>query len=586
MASSVVPRPATTTLSPARTTTTSSTPKPRHFPTIRKHNRCPKISCKSTDNDQESAAPGKFDRRNVLIGLGGLYGATTLAASPFSFAAPISAPDVTKCGPADLPPGAAPTNCCPPPTAKIIDFKFPPPSTTMRVRPAAHLADEAYIAKFNKAVELMRALPEDDPRSFKQQASVHCAYCDGAYDQVGFPNLELQVHNSWLFFPFHRYYLYFFERILGKLIDDPTFAMPFWNWDSPGGMRIPAMYANPNSPLYDSLRDLKHQPPTVLDLNYSGTDPTISADQQTRQNLTVMYRQMVSNSRTPRLFFGSPYRRGDDPNPGSGAIENIPHGPVHVWTGDRNQPNFEDMGNFYSAGRDPIFYAHHSNIDRMWSIWKTLGGRRQDITDRDFLDASFVFYDENAQMVRVKVRDCLDQTKLGYVYQDVEIPWLDSRPTPRVSSVLRKLKKLGKANAADTHSPKDVFPAKLDKVLKVMVKRPKKKRSKKEKDELEEILVIQGIELERDVYAKFDVYINDEDDEITTPENTEFAGSFVNVPHKHKHGKKIKTQLRLSITEIMEDLDAEDDDHVLVTLVPTNAGDAVTVHGIKIVLDD
>ncbi|KAK4439917.1 Polyphenol oxidase, chloroplastic [Sesamum alatum] len=586
MASSIVPRPATT-LSPAPTaTTTSSTPKPRHFPTIRKHNRCPKISCKSTDNDQESASPGKFDRRNVLIGLGGLYGATSLAASPFAFAAPISAPDVTKCGPADLPPGAAPTNCCPPPTARIIDFKFPPPSTTMRVRPAAHLADEAYIAKFNKAVELMKALPEDDPRSFKQQASVHCAYCDGAYDQVGFPNLELQVHNSWLFFPFHRYYLYFFERILGKLIDDPTFAMPFWNWDSPGGMRLPAMYANPNSALYDSLRDQAHQPPMVLDLNYSGTDPDISADQQTRRNLTVMYRQMVSNSRTPRLFFGSPYRRGDDPNPGGGSIENIPHGPVHVWTGDRNQPNFENMGNFYSAGRDPIFFAHHSNIDRLWSIWKTLGGRRQDITDRDFLEASFVFYDENAQMVRVKVRDCLDQTKLGYVYQDVEIPWLDSRPTPRVSSVLRKLKKLGRANAADTHSPKDVFPAKLDKVLKVMVKRPKKKRSKKEKDALEEILVIQGIELDRDVYVKFDVFINDEDDEISTPENTEFAGSFVNVPHKHKHGKKIKTQLRLSITEIMEDLDADDDDHVLVTLVPTNAGDAVTIHGIKIELDD
>ncbi|KAL0442794.1 UNVERIFIED_CONTAM: Aureusidin synthase [Sesamum latifolium] len=299
-----------------------------------------------------------------------------------------------------------------------------------------------------------------------------------------------------------------------------------------------------------------------------------------------MYRQMVSNSRTARLFFGSPYRRGDDPNPGSGSIENIPHGPVHVWTGDRTQPNFEDMGNFYSAGRDPIFYAHHSNIDRLWSVWKTLGGRRQDIADRDFLDASFIFYDENAQMVRVKVRDCLDHTKLGYAYQDVEIPWLDSRPTPRVSSVVRKLKKLGRANAADTHGPKDVFPAKLDKVLKVMVKRPKKKRSKKEKDELEEILVIEGIELDRDVYAKFDVYINDEDDVVTTPENTEFAGSFVNVPHKHKNGKKIKTQLRLSITEIMEDLDADDDDHVLVTLVPTNAGDAVTVHGIKIELDD
>ncbi|KAG8385592.1 hypothetical protein BUALT_Bualt03G0061200 [Buddleja alternifolia] len=588
MASSFLPQPSTTL---STTTAAPSGPfllKPAHIPTFKNPNRRHKISCKSNDQDP-SLPPRNFDRRNILIGLGGLYGATSLATSPFSFAAPISAPDVTKCGPADLPPGATPTNCCPPPTAQIIDFKFPPPPTTMRVRPAAHLADQAYIAKFNKAMEIMRSLPEDDPRSFKQQANVHCAYCDGAYDQAGFPNLELQVHDSWLFFPFHRYYLYFFERILGKLIDDPTFAMPFWNYDSPGGMRIPAMYANPNSPLYDSLRDKAHQPPAVIDLNFSNSGSSISPEQQMTRNLTVMYRQMVSNSKTPRLFFGSPYRRGDDPNPGSGSIENIPHGPVHVWTGDSTQPNFEDMGNFYSAGRDPIFYAHHSNIDRMWSLWKGLGGRRQDIKDPDFLDAAFLFYDENGQMVRVKVRDCLDNTNLGYVYQDVEIPWLESRPKPRISSVVRKLKKLVKANAADTtahRSPREVLPAKLDKVLKVMVKRPKKKRSKKEKDELEEILIIQGIELDRDVYAKFDVYINDEDDEVSTEENTEFAGSFVNVPHKHKHGKKIKTQLRLSITDLLEDLDAEDDEHVLVTLVPTNAGDSVKIHGIKIELDD
>lgn len=460
---SIVPLPSTNISATATPRSTS------HFipfkttlsPSIRKISH--KISCKIIDGDQESST-GKFDRRNLLIGLGGLYGASSLGANPFAFAAPISAPDVTTCGPADLPQGAAPTNCCPPPTGEILDFKFPPPPTTMRVRPAAHLADEAYIAKFNRAVELMRALPDNDPRSFRQQANVHCAYCDGAYDQVGFPNLELQVHNSWLFFPFHRYYLYFFERILGKLIDDPTFAMPFWNYDAPGGMHLPAIYANQNSSLYDPLRDSAHQPPAFIDLNFSGSDANTGEAQQTSRNLTIMYRQMVSNSKTPRLFFGSPYRQGEDPNPGSGSIENIPHGAVHVWTGDRTQPNFENMGNFYSAGRDPIFFAHHSNIDRMWTLWKTLGGRRQDITDPDFLDASFVFYDENAKMVRVKVRDCLDHTKLGYVYQDVEVPWLRSRPKPRISSVVRKLKKLVRANAADIPSPKDIFPAKLDQV--------------------------------------------------------------------------------------------------------------------------
>ncbi|XP_073151721.1 polyphenol oxidase, chloroplastic-like [Henckelia pumila] len=545
-----------------------------------------KICCRSKDiNDQESSSPAKFDRRDVLIGLGGLYGATALTASPLAFAAPVPGPDVTKCGPADLPQGAAPTNCCPPLDGKIIDYQFPTPPTTLRVRPAAHLADEAYIAKFNKAVEIMRALPEDDPRSFKQQANVHCAYCDGAYDQAGFPNLELQVHGSWLFFPFHRYYLYFFERILGKLIDDPTFVMPYWNWDAPAGMPIPAMYANPKSALFDTLRDKGHQPPTVVDLNFSGSGSPINPNQQTSRNLTVMYRQMVSNAKTPQLFFGSSYKAGDDPNPGSGSIENVPHGPVHLWTGDSKQPNFEDMGNFYSAGRDPIFFGHHSNIDRLWSVWKTLGGRRQDIKDSDYLGASFLFYDENAQMVRVKVGDCLDTAKLGYVYQDVEIPWLESRPKPRVSSVLRKLKSLAKAKAADVPGPKEVLPAKLDKVLKVLVKRPKKRRSRKDKDEKEEILVIKGIELDRDVYAKFDVYINDEDDVVTTPENTEFAGSFVNVPHKHKSSKKIKTTFRLSITDILEELDAEDDEHVVVTLVPASAGESITIDGIKIEFD-
>ncbi|GER36493.1 polyphenol oxidase [Striga asiatica] len=433
----------------------------------------------------------------------------------------------------------------------------------------------------------MRALPDSDPRSFRQQANVHCAYCDGAYDQTNLPDLELQVHNSWLFFPWHRWYIYFFERILGKLIDDSNFAIPYWNWDSPAGMSIPLMYTDPTSALYDPLRDPTHQPPTTVNLNFSSPGETaVSPDQLIRRNLTVMYRQMVSNAKTPRLFFGSPYRRGDEPNPGGGSIENSPHGPVHGWTGDSSQPNFENMGNFYSAARDPIFYGHHANIDRMWTIWKTLGGRRKDISDPDYLNASFVFYDENAQMVRVRVRDCLDEAQLGYAYQDVDVPWLNTKPQPRVSTAVRKLKKLGRAKAADTRDAKEVLPGKLGQGLKVMVKRPKKKRSRKEKEEAEEVLVIEGIELDRDVYAKFDVYINDEDDEISTPENTEFAGSFVNVPHKNKKGKKIKTQLRLAIGDIMEELDADDDEHVLVTLVPSNACESVTIGGIKIVLDD
>ncbi|KAK6268806.1 hypothetical protein QUC31_012966 [Theobroma cacao] len=579
IASSFLPR--TSQLSLAK-------PKPNFIPKV--------VSCKATNGDQnptpssknteKSFLLNKFDRRDVLIGLGGLYGAASLSQDQFSLAAPISAPELEKCGNAELPEGADPTNCCPPVSRKILDFKPPSSNSPLRVRPAAHLVDDAYIAKYSRAIELMKALPADDPRNFMQQANVHCAYCDGAYDQVGFPDLELQVHNSWLFFPFHRYYLYFFEKILGKLIDDPTFALPFWNWDSPAGMKMPAMYGNTKSPLYNELRNRSHYPPTLVDLDYNGTDETTTTRDQLTSNLRIMYRQMVSNGKTARLFLGGPFRAGDEPYQGFGSVENVPHGPVHVWCGDNTQPNGEDMGTFYSAARDPIFYAHHSNVDRMWAVWKTLGKKRKDFTDPDWLNASFLFYDENANLVRVKVRDCLDNRSLGYVYQDVDIPWLKTKPTPR------KLRKKvasggpGIALAAEINKKKVIasnqFPIVLDKIVSVDVPRPKKSRSKKEKEDEEEILVIDQIELDGDSFAKFDVYVNDEDDLTIGPDNTEFAGSFVNVPHKHKGGKKMRTCLRLGLTDLLEDLGAEDDDSVVVTLVPKYGKGNVKIGSIKI----
>ncbi|XP_058097105.1 polyphenol oxidase, chloroplastic-like [Magnolia sinica] len=545
---------------------------------VRGHHVRSKVTCisgnnKRRDGGDDEQAPS-LQRRNVLIGLGGLYGLSNIQNN--AFAAPVAPPDLSKCGAADLPAGATPTNCCPPFEQTIVDFKLPSPSMPMRVRPAAHLVDDHYIAKYNKAIQLMKALPPDDPRNFTQQANVHCAYCDGAYDQVGFPDLELQVHNSWLFLPFHRYYLYFYERILCKLLDDDTFALPFWNWDAPEGMKMPALYTNPSSPLYDKLRDAKHQPPTLVDLDYNLVDPTTTDKQVIANNLSVMYRQMVSSGKTAQLFMGSTYRAGGEPDPGAGSLENVPHGPVHLWCGDRTQPNIENMGNFYSAGRDPIFFAHHSNIDRLWNVWKGLGGKRRDFTDPDWLDSGFLFYDENARLVRVKVRDCLDSTKLRYTYQEVDIPWLKARPASAAAAI--KAKKKAAAGGVE-------FPRPLDSVIKATVKRPKKSRSNKEKEEEEEVLVIENIQLQRDETVKFDVYINVEDESARGPSSTEFVGSFVNVPHKHaKNPTKLKTCLRLGITDLLDDLDADADDDVVVTLVPRQGKGVVTIGGLKIEL--
>ncbi|XVF25846.1 hypothetical protein REPUB_Repub13aG0249100 [Reevesia pubescens] len=553
------------------------------------------VSCKATNgnkNNRDSSSLNKFDRRDVLVGLGGLYGATNLVSDPFALAAPIQAPDLDLCGDSTVSSGGNTIEvpCCPPKPLTIIEFK-PPQFSKLRYRPAAHLvhADPQYLAKFTKAMELMKALPDDDPRSFKQQANVHCAYCNGGYNQVGFPNQDLQVHFSWLFQPFHRLYLYFYERILGKLIGDPDFAMPFWNWDAPAGMPIPAIYADPNSPLYDEKRNVDHLPPKLIDLDYNGTDEDSTKRDQIKSNLSEMYREVV-NATTPTLFHGAAYSAGDNPSPGMGSVEAGSHTAVHRWCGDKREKFSEDMGNFYSAGRDPLFYAHHGNVDRMWKIWKQLPGKnRNDFSNTDWLDASFVFYDENKNLVRARVRDCLDTRTLGYDYQRVDIPWLKNKPTPhkpRPSGGRGGPGGRGQARAAGTNkitSLRNAFPLVLDKIVRVEIPRPKKFRSKVEKEDDEEVLVIQNIQLDRDASVKFDVYINDEDDEEPTgPQDSEFAGTFTNLPHNHSHGTKLDTNLTLALSYLLEDLDVEGDDTIVVTLVPREGKGLVTIGNIKI----
>jgi hypothetical protein len=46
-------------------------------------------------------------------------------------------------------------------------------------------------------------------------------------------------------------------------------------------------------------------------------------------------------------------------------IEGLPHGSLHMWVGG----DYGDMGNMWSPN-DPLFYVHHSNIDRLWTLWQ------------------------------------------------------------------------------------------------------------------------------------------------------------------------------------------------------------------------
>ncbi|PWA43536.1 Polyphenol oxidase, central domain-containing protein [Artemisia annua] len=74
-----------------------------------------------------------------------------------------------------------------------------------------------------------------------------------------------------------------------------------------------------------------------------------------------------------------------------------------------------------------------------------------------------------------------------------------------------------------------------------------------------------------------------DDDEETAPDQTEFAGSFAQLPHKHKGKSSSKTNFRAGLTELLEELEADDDDNVLVTIVPRSGSEDITIDAIKII---
>ncbi|CAN0920478.1 Polyphenol oxidase latent form, chloroplastic [Linum grandiflorum] len=573
------------------------------------------VTCKSSSSSNSKVDPimnqSAASRRDVILGLGaGLYGASVLT-DPFSnaFARPIDGPstDICKMAIAGTGDNEIKIQCCTPSFAgkKFKNFQPPDPSEPMRIRRPAHLAgdDKKWLEKYKLAINEMKALADDHPHSFVAQAKIHCAYCNGSYVQANDTNKGLQVHYSWTFLPFHRMYLHFYERILGKLIGDPSFALPFWNWDHADGMDIAPMFVDRQSPIYDVRRNQIHMPPNKpLDLSWDRVTENKPTPQIVEENYNLIYKRMVSSAKRRVEFFGSKYRGGDKPferkDNTAGASELL-HNMAHIWVGTSVGLG-EDMGNFYSAGMDPLFYVHHCNVDRLWNVWKTIGRYQFDFDDYDYLNTSFLFYDENEDLVKIKVKDVLDNTAMRFDYEDRPLPWRNAKPTPTPANAARTATfsvfgTESAANTATTVGPKAVdpskltslssFPVKLNKVISVVVPRPKTGRTLREKLATSEILVVEGIEIQGDKVVSFDVLVNDDPDNPSGPSRSEWAGNFLNVPHVHEHGgKKFVTDLRVDITDLLEDIGAENDTDLRVTLVPKISDGPLSIAGVRIEL--
>ena len=111
------------------------------------------------------------------------------------------------------------------------------------------------------------------------------------------------------------------------------------------------------------------------------------------------------------------------PTPGApeqaGQLEAGPHGLVHLWTTDpKNFSGLADMGMLAAAAFDPVFFAHHANIDRLWSVWAGMAGHADPSNPRWLDQQPFYFYDQAQIWTGILINQVINaETSLSYRYQ-------------------------------------------------------------------------------------------------------------------------------------------------------------------------
>jgi len=260
-------------------------------------------------------------------------------------------------------------------------------------------ADDRIVTEYASAVKTMKEREPSDPTSWSYQANIHGTLTEPA------ENLWNQCqHATWYFLPWHRMYLYYFERIVRATVVEnggqADWTLPYWNYCQGGKHAfLPEPFREPppgqESPLYVAGRDSR------LNRGERGMPESVTSPLKARARPHFI----------GKAEFGGPETGFQHSGETFGKVENEPHNLVHVFVkGLMLYPE--------TAAQDPIFWLHHANIDRLWSEWIGIAGaHHEDPTEPDWLTFEFSFYDEHRQEVKMRSADVLaTAAQLGYTY--------------------------------------------------------------------------------------------------------------------------------------------------------------------------
>ncbi len=242
-----------------------------------------------------------------------------------------------------------------------------------------------------------RIMARIDNRSYQFIASKH-GWTDMLCEHQ--PSIDATGQRLDLFLPWHRAYMYIYEKYLQNEISDNNLAMCYWNWNEqqtdPEG--IPDAYVkNMMDGKPNALYSYKMN---IIGRAADGTDIHINRDTTRRIGELLTIDDIRDQTSSQRMDIPELINNVDDFKEFSERLRNGWHNLIHAYVGG-------DMNDQNLAAYDPIFYAHHVAIDRIYYLWQLQHGINH-IPDY-LMDISLAPW-------RIKVKDVLDIHTLDYDY--------------------------------------------------------------------------------------------------------------------------------------------------------------------------
>ncbi|PUU78148.1 hypothetical protein B9Z19DRAFT_1108432 [Tuber borchii] len=273
-------------------------------------------------------------------------------------------------------------------------------------------------------LQRMQSLPKTDRLSWFQIGGIH-GRPYAAWDNVrGNGNASgYCTHSSILFLPWHRPYLALFEQSLfenvkaavaafppGPTKDKftrlvPSFRMPYWDWAADA--RVPDFVLKNETievetangrqrirnPLYSHsfgsidrrefpgrgfdtwLNTVRYPNTTNINPNDKGSPTQVAVKIQEQSSPSQgnfhnlrdrIYALLSRNNYQNFAYFSNDGWNNNGSVDDYDSLESV-HNTIHVTIGNGGHMNFPEY-----AGFDPIFWLHHTNVDRIFALWQVL----------------------------------------------------------------------------------------------------------------------------------------------------------------------------------------------------------------------